>query len=318
MQKAQPDHQVTRFSTNNFRIGIEEEDEDEEEKENSKEAKTPLMPQESEQPCGIPTTKQESSLEKSTIKNSETLAKKNAREKFYKTSLTRESEFRSCGRRLTLPVTSIELEQISFKKPVENLAAATAPVTSSIFNFNPEKRESISSIRRPSISSGRRPSITNIAIGASIAPSLAGIFPDSSNLLNQEGIQNGDLRRSITLSNLSENSATNSADDTISEDQRKTHGGRRWSRIPFLRPQDDCLNRSHHHHHHHHHQDHHQHQHGLSLHVPTFTFTGPATDGGIGRKFNFGIRRHSHLVSRESLDDSINRQIFIPILMTEF
>lgn len=303
MRKAQPDHQVSRLSTSYFRIGIKEEDEDEEEKKNT-EAKTPLMSQELNlnTSCGIPDIKEEFSFEKSTIKNSETSVDKVAREKFYKTRV-RESEFRSSGRRLTLPVTSIELEQVSLKKSTENLTSATAPVTSAIFNFNPDKKGSTSSVSKPSISSGRRPSITNIAIGASIAPSLAGIFPDPCNLLSQEDIKNGDLRRSITLSNLSESSARNSADDTISDDQNKTHGGRRWSRIPFLKPQDDCLNRSDHHDHHHHH-------HGLSLHVPSFTFSGPATDGGIGRKFNFGIRRHSHLVSRESLDGSITRQLF--------
>ena len=50
---------------------------------------------------------------------------------------------------------------------------------------------------------------------------------------------------------------------------------------------------SHHHHHHHHH--HHVFPH---FHVPTFTFTATGTDGtDSGRKFNFGIRRHSQMVS---------------------
>lgn len=50
---------------------------------------------------------------------------------------------------------------------------------------------------------------------------------------------------------------------------------------------------SHHHHHHHHH--HHVFPH---FHVPTFMFTATATDGTeSGRKFNFGIRRHSQMVS---------------------
>lgn len=45
----------------------------------------------------------------------------------------------------------------------------------------------------------------------------------------------------------------------------------------------------------------HQHHHTFGahlphIHVPTLTFTAPAADG-TGRKFSFGIRRHSHTVS---------------------
>lgn len=184
-------------------------------------------------------------------------------------SKLKSNELRNSVRRLTLPVTNIELEQVSLKESLKNLAPPTSPLSFSFFNFN--KRES------------RRPSITNIAIGKTIAPSLAGLFPDSTNFLNHDNI---DLRRSLTDSNLSDNnnSSTTSnclGDATFTDGEKKATSGRRWSRIPFLRGHDDSDRRSHHH-----------------LNIPIITFNGPATYGGHGRKFNFGIRRHSHLVSR--------------------
>ena len=301
MRKAQPDRQVSKLSSNCFRIGIEEENEDEEEKEEPKKTETSLMPpttmimplislQEPDKSCGTLTPDEDFPiLKKLTIESSPVF-------------LEKDTKSRNSRRRLTLPITSIELEQISSKqKSKEDLPPSTAPVTSSIFNFN--------SNREGSISSCQRPSTTNIGVRASITPSLAGIFPDPCSFLNLKSITNGILRRSVTVSNLSEGSSTNASDDTISENQRRSQGGRRWSRIPFLRPQDDCLNRS---------QDHHHHHHGLSLHIPTFTFTGPSSEGNFGRKFNFGLRRHSHLVSCEVLDGFIIRQLLFPIFLIEF
>ncbi|XP_016843312.1 kinase D-interacting substrate of 220 kDa B isoform X3 [Nasonia vitripennis] len=165
----------------------------------------------------------------------------------------------------------------------------------------------------------RRSSITNVAICSSIGPSLAGIFPGApsdlftdSRMAESEPVPQllaSSLRRSVTFSTLNEPL-------TLEEAVRDARG-RRWSsKLPFLRAlqnqdsressttdnselqligtQQSHRSKHHHHYHHHHHHHHHLLPH---LHVPTFSITGPATDGssgsGTGRKFSFGIRRHS-------------------------
>ncbi|XP_023318600.1 uncharacterized protein LOC111694462 [Trichogramma pretiosum] len=159
----------------------------------------------------------------------------------------------------------------------------------------------------------RRPSITDVAICSSIGPSLAGIFPGApGDLFSASGVDPASspllistLRRSSTYSALNE--------PIHLEEAVRDARGRRWSaRLPFLRglyqdsrdsggeiesADDDQLQlaqqrpKHHHHYHHHHHHHHHLLPH---LHVPTFS----VTDGGPGqgRKFSFGIRRHSHAV----------------------
>lgn len=296
MRKAQLKREAFKSDENVFRIEIEEEKEEnegEEEKKKDTESNKSLMEENSKINKNlhefIPKDQENSKIktdfnelipkdqENSNIKKdfNEFIPKDLSLKIDNKFEEIKANELRNSVRRLTLPVTNIELEKISLKGSLKNLSPATSPASFSFFNFKTEKR---------------RPSIANIAIGKSIAPSLAGIFPDPTNLLNHEGINNGDLRRSLTDSNLSDNSTGNNGDDVTSTDgQKKSSSGRRWSRIPFLRPQDDCIHRSHHH-----------------LNIPIITFNGPATYGGSGRKFNFGIRRHSHLVSQEVLDDSNN------------
>ncbi|XP_024945713.1 kinase D-interacting substrate of 220 kDa isoform X2 [Cephus cinctus] len=153
----------------------------------------------------------------------------------------------------------------------------------------------------------RRTSITNVAICSSIAPSLVGVFPGvPPSLLPVKPEAEDIIYRSQTVSNLS--SSTNLSDDAILDDTSRGHK----KRLSFLRlhipdppdwvngfhhqstiaePTDNEDDYSHHHHHHHHH--HHTFgSHFPHIHVPTLTFTAPASDG-TGRKFNFGIRRHS-------------------------
>ena len=114
----------------------------------------------------------------------------------------------------------------------------------------------------------RRASVTNMAICCSIAPSLASLTPDLAG-----------IRRSATENNLAEDC----------EKRRPS----RWQ-SPFLRlriPEDKQVDwprdgdtcstseglLSHHHF------------------LPTLPFSAPSD--GTGRKFSFGIRRHSHVVS---------------------
>lgn len=144
----------------------------------------------------------------------------------------------------------------------------------------------------------RRPSITNLAITSSIGPSLAGIFPGApTNLFSSSDFEASGLRKSASFSSLQE--------QLDLEESAKDARSHKWSsKLPFFKQhhQDSVKDsdeadggegdqRKHHDHHHHHH-------HGLPhLHVPTFHITGPLSNGsGTGRKFSFGIRRHSHAV----------------------
>ncbi|XP_058810678.1 kinase D-interacting substrate of 220 kDa B-like [Phymastichus coffea] len=150
------------------------------------------------------------------------------------------------------------------------------------------RRQTMPEIRISSYpSTPRRSSITNAAIYSSIGPSIASVFPGApSNFLSpspdaasQLVISN--LRRSATFVALAEPSAL--------EEAVRDAKGRRWSsRLPFFRGfnQHDAIgngtldeNKKHHHH----------------LMLPHLHF--PAIDSigsGYGRKFSFGIRRHSH------------------------
>lgn len=139
----------------------------------------------------------------------------------------------------------------------------------------------------------RRSSLTNVAIGCSITPSLAGIFPQVPDLV--------EFKRSATESNL-----------LMKGETLEKRRGSRWaaSKLPFLNiqipedkqvdwsasrntsssPLDNRLFP----------QAYHQHYYALPhiphIHVPSFNF---ANSDGFGRKFSFGIRRHSHAVSQQ-------------------
>lgn len=150
------------------------------------------------------------------------------------------------------------------------------------------------------IVTGRRPSITNAAIGSSIAASLVGA---------SSGVSES-LVRSATPSSVSI-SSTVPSDEVAQEDgPPRFRDGRRRSKLPFLRlhmPQphswsnvtaasdlddnDRANNRHNNYNNRHHH--HSLGTHFPHIHVPSFTFAGD----GTSRKFNFGIRRHSQMVS---------------------
>lgn len=153
----------------------------------------------------------------------------------------------------------------------------------------------------------RRPSITNLAITSSLGPSLAGIFPGAPTNL----FSSSDPESSQPLaSNLRKSASFSSLQDSLNlEEAAKDARSHRWSaKLPFFKLHhqdskdadetdaagDEEHQRKHHHHFHHHHH----HLHGLPhLHVPSFLITGPLSNGsGTGRKFSFGIRRHSHAV----------------------
>lgn len=160
----------------------------------------------------------------------------------------------------------------------------------------------------------RRPSITNVAICSSIGPSLAGIFPGApSNLFI--GTADDSSAASQLLSNLRRSATFSDLNGPLDLEAAATDArGRRWSsKLPFwrgLQHQDSkdstttensevqLVDQHRPKHHHHHYFHHHHHHHVLPhLHVPTFSITGPTSEGsGTGRKFSFGIRRHSHTV----------------------
>ncbi|XP_025995855.1 kinase D-interacting substrate of 220 kDa B isoform X3 [Solenopsis invicta] len=179
-----------------------------------------------------------------------------------------------CGeRRLTLPMTNSDLNQSTLHNP-----ATEASQKSSTFD---------NILAGTSVNPIRKSSIANAAICSSLAPSLLGAIPGVPNSLLPNGDYN--LQRSATLSNLS---TTTTISDDISIG-RTRRGLRSFLRlhIPELHPATWHDDEGYHHHLHNHH--HHHHHHVFShIHVPTITFTAPATDG-IGRKFNFAIRRHS-------------------------
>lgn len=172
-------------------------------------------------------------------------------------------------RRSTLPIMNIDLNSKSVPK-------------------SPNYQDVLSGT---SVNPIRRSSIASAAICSSLAPSLVSASQGIPNCLLP-------ISDEKEVSNVSTN-----IDDHVS--------GRSGIRLklPFLKihipvqqaatsswsasKEDVSHHYSHHHHHHHHH--HHVFPH---FHVPTFTFTATATDGTeSGRKFNFGIRRHSQMVS---------------------
>lgn len=150
----------------------------------------------------------------------------------------------------------------------------------------------------------RRSSIASAAICSSLAPSLASAFPGvpSNFLPNSQENNSFALRRSATISNISYNERDdNRLEDVKIEDTinngKNGNGGKRKLKLPFFHLQipetgwDIDLGYHHHHHYHHHVFPH--------IHVPVITFTAPTNDG-TGRKFNFGIRKHSQTVSHFS------------------
>lgn len=186
------------------------------------------------------------------------------------TNSEEEGNQRNTQRRLTLPAMNIDLD--SGEKPgtanYQNVLSGT------------------------SVNPIRRSSIANAAICSSLAPSLASAYPGVPNCLLPTS--NGN-----ELSNISSNSEQIPERSGVTGLKMKLPFPR--LHIPASRPisgeeegeEEDANHHSHHHHHHHHH-----HHVFPYFHVPTFTFTAPATDGEPGRKFNFGIRRHSQTVSR--------------------
>ncbi|XP_011053650.1 PREDICTED: kinase D-interacting substrate of 220 kDa isoform X1 [Acromyrmex echinatior] len=175
----------------------------------------------------------------------------------------------SSGRRLTLPITSSDLNQTLLKPAMET--SQKSPTFDDI-------------LAGTSVNPIRKSSIANAAICSSLAPSLLGAIPGVPNSLLPNGDYN--LQRSATLSNLSTTSTTISDDISIDRTRRGLRSFLRLH-IPESHPatwHDEDYHHLHNHHHHHHHVFSH-------IHVPSITFTAPAD--GIGRKFNFAIRRHS-------------------------
>lgn len=160
---------------------------------------------------------------------------------------------------------------------------------------------------RVSVTSSRKSSIANAAIGSSIGPSLAGLFPG---IPDDVLLGPPNLKRSASLAAL--NVDTRSLDGAIRDSK-----GRRWSsRLPFMKPgsddldMDEDLKRF---------QFHHlRHPHLPHLHIPQFMISGPSSEGGYGRKFSFGLRRFSHTVRSAALIvmllDGIITTAFIIIL----
>ncbi|KAK1129940.1 hypothetical protein K0M31_019634 [Melipona bicolor] len=156
----------------------------------------------------------------------------------------------------------------------------------------------------------RRSSITSVAICSSLAPSLLSAYPGIPNCLMPAS--NGAEKGAEKGAESSNNSLT-----TINEQMSERSGAIGLKlKLPFLRlhlpaqqpasdwreedKEEDPSRHSHHHHHRHHHHHHHVLPH---FHVPTFTFTASSTsDGEPGRRFNFGIHRHSLMVSRLWVD----------------
>lgn len=199
-----------------------------------------------------------------------------------------EKNSKSGVRRSTLPLTNADLNQSVLQ---ENQTGQKTPTFEDI-------------LAGTSVNPIRKFSIANAAICSSLAPSLLGAIPGVPNSLLPSG-DHGDsnLHRSVTLSNLSTTSTAVSDDVSIGRTRRRLKS---FLRLNIAEARSDATwhdaNEDYHHHmHHHHHHNHHYHHHHVfpHIHVPTITFTAPATDG-TGRKFNFAIRRHSQVVSVNS------------------
>lgn len=193
--------------------------------------------------------------------------------------------------------TGIEDRAPKSSKP-DDQARMKRRLTLPIINVDQNSREQSTSPTHEEALSGtsvnpiRRSSIANAAICSSLAPSLLSAFPGIPNCLLPSSEDNA--------------SSTLQTSPSVSEQITKT--GRKL-KFPFLRlhipePRPSTWEDEEggfeehytHHHHHHHHHNHHHHMFPY-FHVPTITFTAPAADGETGRKFNFGIRRHSQTVS---------------------
>lgn len=196
------------------------------------------------------------------------------------------------GRRSTLPLTSADLNQSALQVNQTGMG-------------NGQKSPTFEDILAgTSVNPIRKFSIANAAICSSLAPSLLGAIPGVPNSLLPNG-DHGDsnLHRSVTLSNLSTTSTIVSDDGSIGRTRRRLKS---FLRLNIAEARTDATwhdaDEDYHHHmlHYHHHNHHYHHHHVFPhIHVPTITFTAPATDG-TGRKFNFAIRRHSQVVSVNS------------------
>ncbi|KOC69442.1 Kinase D-interacting substrate of 220 kDa [Habropoda laboriosa] len=189
-------------------------------------------------------------------------------------------------RRLTLPVTNMDLDLKDAPKTPTYEGILSGTVVNPI----------------------RRSSIANAAICSSLAPSLVSACPIIPNCLLPSGEEKKDADSTSNVSSTG----------NIEEQAAGRSGGSGLRlRLPFLRLQiplqhpaatweeqeDEDLGGHHSHHHHHHHHHHHVFPH---FHVPTITFTAPATDGESGRKFNFGIRRHSQTQTLHRTDSMVS------------
>ncbi|TGZ46633.1 Uncharacterized protein DBV15_04030 [Temnothorax longispinosus] len=188
-------------------------------------------------------------------------------------SFDEKSSKNNASRRSTLPMTSSDLNQ---------------PILQSLTTEASQRSPTFQDILAgTSVNPIRKSSIANAAICSSLAPSLLGAIPGVPNSLLPNGDYN--LQRSATLSNLSTASSAISDDISIGRTRR---GLRSFLRLHIPEQQPTTWHDTDEDYHpplHNHHHNYHVFSH---IHVPTITFTAPATDG-IGRKFNFAIRRHS-------------------------
>ncbi|KMQ97513.1 kinase d-interacting substrate [Lasius niger] len=201
-----------------------------------------------------------------------------------------EKSSKNGSRRSTLPMTIADLSQKSTFHEKNTTTTQNLPTFEDI-------------LAGTSVNPIRKFSIANAAICSSLAPSLLGAIPGVPNSLLPNGDhRHGNLHRSAssaTLSNLSTASTAISDDTSIGRTRR---GLKSFLRLhipgPYL---DTAWHDAEDYYHHLHHQHDHHHLHHLfpHIHVPTITFTAPATDG-TGRKFNFAIRRHSHATLHRS------------------
>ncbi|RLU26571.1 hypothetical protein DMN91_000367 [Ooceraea biroi] len=185
-------------------------------------------------------------------------------------------------RRSTLPMMSVDLTQSGHQR--EANVTTTSPKSPTFEDI----------LAGTSVNPIRKFSIANAAICSSLAPSLLGAIPGVPNSLLPNSGEG--LHRSATLSNLpTASSAVDDDDVSVGGTRRRLKSFLRLH-IPELHHGASWQNGDYqlHPHSQHDHQPHHHHHHTFPhvFHVPTFTFTAPATDG-TGRKFNFGIRRHS-------------------------
>lgn len=133
----------------------------------------------------------------------------------------------------------------------------------------------------------RKDSVTSLGIRSSLTASLAGALNASTSPPLLPTSHSDTMIRFIDTSNMP--SITNLSDREGILDGSAHVRRKRLSFLHLHLPEPTGWGNSHHHHNT-------FGSHLSHIHVPTLTFTAPASDG-TGRKFSFGIRRHSHTVS---------------------